>query len=322
MTRSRALILFTFVLLAGVISYLAATSIVFRNLPLVIAYEKTLDTYAQTDTTVADVTTRADAHGREAGLVSAFFGLDDGLPHMFGLVACRGAGGMDGMPVIFSHEVDIRTLEPGDFAITTASGKVGKVVCLTLAPADDPGELRTALVIGEYGSAADQPVLVKIVGNVLSKDGTVNFRGASVRVTPLESGPSLVWAEPVPRAEWALDRAATRLPWGGGNGCSTGTAQVVRVAWDGGVKKRDGSEADAAIGRLYEVTVIGPDGGSRVVTPMALADLGDGDNNHSLCLDVADPALSVRFPGGQLTDPRDDLNDDTMIGVTRADKNG
>jgi hypothetical protein len=226
---------------------------------------------------------------------------------------------MDGMPVIFSHEVDVATLEPGDFRITTTSGQVGKVVCLTLAPADDPGELRTALLIGEYGSAKDQPARVEIVGSVLSKDHLVNFRGASVKVTPLESGPALVWAERVPQAAWALGRKATRLPWGGGDGCPVGTAQVVRVTWDGGIKKRDGGDADSGVGMLYAVTVIGPEGTTRIVKPMALADLGDGDNNHALCLDVADPAVSIRFPAGHLTDPRDDLNGDTQVAVTRTD---
>jgi len=304
--------------LAG-LGYFASQNIVVRNLINLIGYERTLDSYSQTDTTVTDVTARVDATGREAGLISAFYGLDDGLPYIFGLASCKGAGGKDGMPVIFTHEVDIRTLEPGDFRITTASGKLGEVVCLTLAPADDPGELRTALVIGQYGSLADQPATVEITGNVLSLDGTVNFKGASVAATPLESGPSLVWAERVPQAQWALGRAATRLPWGGGDGCPVGTAQVVRVAWDGGVRKTDGTEADLSTGQLYEVTVKASDGATRSVTPAALANLGDGDNNHELCLDVADPAMSVRMPAGNLIDPRDDVNDETVIAVTVTD---
>ena len=317
-TRKRYVLVAIALIAAGLAAF-ASQNIVVRNLVFLIGYERTLDTYAQTDTTVTKVTARAYARGREAGLVSAFFGLDNGLPHLFSLASCKGAGGMDGMPVIFSHEVDVATLEPGDFRVKTASGQVGKVVCLTLAPADDPGELRTALLIGEYGSAKDQPTRVEIVGNVLSKDHLVNFHGASVKVTPLENGPSLVWAERVPQAEWALGRKATRLPWGGGDGCPVGTAQVVRVTWDGGVKKRVGGDADAGVGMLYEVTVIGPDGKTRLVKPMALADLGDGDNNHALCLDVADPAVSIRFPAGHLTDPRDDLNWDTQVAVTRTD---
>ncbi len=280
-------------------------------------YERTLDTYAQTDTTVTNVTSRIGADGREAKLISAFFGLDSALPERStDRVACQGGGGADGMPVIFSHEVDITTLEPSDFRITTASGVINPVTCLTLAPADDPGELRTALLAGEYGSAADQPVTVEIIGNVLSLDGTVNFRGARVAVTPLEAGPTMVWAELVPQAQWELGRPATRLPWGGGERCPEGTVQVVRVTWGGGVTKPDGADpADDVERQLYQVTTIGAGGSTAVITPFALADLNDGDNNHLLCLDTTDVVTSVFFPAGYLTDPREDLNPDTAISL-------
>lgn len=233
-------------------------------------------------------------------------------------VACAGAGGADGMPVIFSHEVDIATLEPGDLRVTRASGAIGEVRCLTLAPADDPGELRTALVAGAYGSPDDPPVSVEIVGNVLSRDNTVNFRGASVPVTPLEDGPTLVWAEIVPEAQWALGKAATALPWGGGSGCPVGTVQAVRATWNGGVTKPRGGPADDAERALYQVEVMREDGQGSTVTPLALADTGDGDNNHLLCLDTVEPALSVSFPVGRLTDPREDLNPATSIAITPA----
>ena len=282
-------------------------------------YERTLDTYAQTDTTVTQVTRRIDADGREAMLISAFFGLDSALPERStDRVACEGGGGADGMPVIFSHEVDIKTLEPGDFRITTASGATNPVTCLTLAPADDPGELRTALLTGEFGSVADQPVTVEIIGNVLSLDGAVNFKGASVAVTPLEAGPTIVWAEVVPEAQWELGKKATRLPWGGGERCPVGTKQVVRVTWSGGVTKPDGSDpADDKERRLYKVTTVRTSGGPAEITPFALADLNDGDNNHLLCLDTTDPVTSIFFPAGYLTDPREDLNPDTTISLPR-----
>lgn len=296
-------------------AYFVSQNPVARNIQYILTYKKTLDTYAQTDTTETDVIRRADVAGRAASLVSAFYGLDSEIPHMFGLVGCKGAGGSDGMPLIFSHEVDITTLEPGDLKITTASGAIGEVICLTLAPADDQGELRTALLLGQYGSIDDQPVKVEIVGNVLSLDGTLNFKGAEVTVTPLEVGPSLVWAEIVPEAEWNLGAVATKLPWGGGNGCPVGTKQVVRVTWDGGVTKPDGRHADAVEGKLYRVTVSGAGQTTETITPIALADLGDGDNNHELCLDVETPAVSSTFPAGHLTDPRDDLNDATFIEV-------
>jgi len=277
-------------------------------------YERTLDTYAQTDTTRTDVTTRSHVDGRKTSLISAFYGVDNGLPERTtDKVICRGAGGTDGMPVMFSHEVDIATLEPGDVRVTTVSGATYPVTCLTLAPADDSGELRTALLAGDFGSAGDQPVLVEIVGNVLSLDGTANFKGADVKVTPLEAGPTIVWAEIVPEEEWALGADATRLPWGGGDRCPAGTRQVLRVTWDGGVTKPGGDDADQAEGALYTVTTETADGIKAEVAPVALADLNDGDNNHLLCLDTTQAVTSVFFPAGHLTDPREDLNPNTRI---------
>lgn len=280
-------------------------------------YKRTLDTYAQTDTTKTNVTNGTHTDRRKATLISAFYGLDSALPkRSTDRVACEGGGGGDGMPVIFSHEVDIKTLEPGDFRIKTASGAIHPVTCLTLAPADDPGELRTALLAGEYGSAKDQPVTVEIVGNVLSLDGVVNFKGASVAVTPLEAGPTMVWAEIVPQAQWELGRPATRLAWGGGERCPVGTKQVVRVTWGGGVTKPNGPDAaDDKERKLYKVTVVRTGGATAEIAPFALADLNDGDNNHLLCLDTTDKVKSVFFPAGYLTDPREDLNPDTTINL-------
>ena len=280
-------------------------------------YERTLDAYAQSDTTETDITNTRHADGLDAELISAFFGLDNTLPRgAADRVACEGAGGADGMPVIFSHEIDIKTLDPGDFRVTMASGAIGEVTCLTLEPAYDSGELRTALLAGEFGSSDDQPATVDIVGNILSLDGTVNFKGASVNVTPLESGPTIVFAEIVPESKWQLGGEATRLTWGGGNWCPVGTQQVVRVTWSGGVTKPGGKPADDEERVLYSVSVLGDSEKPTEVTPFDLADLNDGDNNHLLCLDTTDPAVSVSFPAGYLTDPREDLNPATHITIT------
>lgn len=222
------------------------------------------------------------------------------------------------MPVVFSHQVDMTTVEPGDFKITRSSGKTGNVTCLTLAPADDVGELRTVLLAGEYGSLEDQPVTVEIIGNILSMDRTVNFKGTSTSVVPLEAGPSLVLATIVSESEWALSSTGTPIPWGGGSGCPAGTKQVVRVTWNGGITKPDGTPAGDVERQLYRVVVIKPDNTTETIAPFALGDLSDGDNNHKLCLDTSNPALSVSFPAGHVTDPRDDLNPATHIDIARA----
>ena len=298
------------------------TDISLRRYAQITGYERTFDAYSQTDTTITDVTNTRDEYGRDAKLLSAFFGLDNALPkRVSDRIACEGAGGSDGMPVIFSHEIDNTTLEPGDFRVITASGAIGNVVCLTLAPADEPGELRTALLAGQYGSIDDQPVTVEIIGNVLSLDGGVNFKGTRINVTALENGPTIVRTEIVPMSQWNLGTKATSLPWGGGNRCPAGTLQVVRAIWSGGITKPGGKPADDQERALYKVTVKSPAQSPRDVTPFALADLNDGDNNHLLCLDTPDPALFVSFPAGHLTDPREDFNPATSMAVTHTGQN-
>lgn len=270
----------------------------------------------QQDTTATDVIATQDTNGRQAALLSAFFGLDDALPRVANRGLCRGAYGKDGMPVVFSHEIDVETVQAGDFRVVAASGAVGEITCVTPAPADDLGEARTILIIGQHGSAEDQPASVEIVGNILSKDRQLNFLGARATVTVLEEGPTMVWAEVVPEPEWELGKSATSLPGGGGDGCPLGTKQVVRVTWAGGVTKPGGQEIDDLERAAYRVTMSFGDEGETELVPFAIGDLGDGDNNHELCLDRAGFPRHVDFPGGLVTDPREDLNPHTRIDVT------
>jgi len=287
-----------------------------EQIRLIREYKPLLSNASPVDTTVTSATANRDSRGRQAGLISAFFGLDDALPKVADRGIWPGAGGTDGMPVIFSHEIDYKTMQAGDFRVTTASGKVGEILAVTLAPADDKGEHRTVLLAGSFGSVKDQPVKVEIVGNLLSIDGTMNFKGTSVNVTPLEDGATLVWAEIVPEDQWGIGKAATPLPWGSGSGCAVGTKQVVRVTWSGGVTKPPrGNEIDDVERVQYKVTVLLKDGSTIKVVPFALGDLGDGDNNHLLCLDVVGTPQSVYFPAGYLRDPRGDLNPETTIVV-------
>lgn len=268
------------------------------------------------DSTQSDTTTNVGAARHDpaaARLLSAFFGLDGGLPLPANLGICRGAGGADGMPVVFSHEVDPATVQAGDFLVRNASGRTGSVTCVTFAPATDPGELRTALLVGEFGSPAEPPIAVEIAGNLLSSDRSLNFKGAAVAVTPLAPGPTLVWAEVVPEAQWKL--GVQRGSFGVGSGCPTGTRQAVRATWAGGVTTAGGTDAGDAERQRYRVTLALPDGATTQATPFALGDLGDGDNNHLLCLDVARVPRAVAFPAGHLADPNGDLNPDTSVNI-------
>ena len=242
--------------------------------------------------------------GQAARPLSAFFGLDNDLPFGANLL-CLGASGEDGMPVVLSHTVDPESLQPEDFRVVTRSGAEHTPACATLRPAGDPGELRTVLLIGELGDAADDPPVQALVVDDLLSDGVmggpVNFRGTQVDVTPLDAGPFLVVAQVV--------------TGDGRSDCPDGTRQVVRVTWAGGVRRPDGDDAGDAERALYRVTVRRADGSRDEVVPAALADLGDRDNNHLLCLDTSAPAVAVSFPAGHLVDPNQDLNPDTRVAV-------
>ncbi|TNF86554.1 MAG: hypothetical protein EP301_08430 [Gammaproteobacteria bacterium] len=260
-----------------------------------------------------ETSTALETDFSQGHMLSAFFGLDNSLP--FGANRlCMGASGKDGMPVVLSAVVDPETLQAEDFSVVTASGAESAPLCVTLRPATDAGEHRTVLLIGEFGDAGDDPpVRVRIVGDLLS-DGPmseqVNFRGAEIQVTPLEVGPALVSAEVVPEAIWRAE--------GRGSVCPGSSQQVLRVTWAGGVRLPSGEEPGDTERVLYRVTVTHPEGTIEEISPAALADLGDNDNNHLLCLDTKAAATAVGFPRGHLVDPNGDLNADSHVAVTAA----
>ncbi|MDJ0641716.1 MAG: hypothetical protein QNJ15_02765 [Erythrobacter sp.] len=263
--------------------------------------------------TTSDPGLPRETNGQRAELLSAFFGLDNELPLLANRI-CRGGNGLDGMPVIFSTEIDHSTLQAGDFKVTTRSGRLGTMHCVSLLPATDPGELRTALLIGEFGNASDDPpATVEIVGHLTSIDQSLDFKGATIEVTPLDEGPALVMAELV--SDDAEDMGLGLSQTSGSPCPASGVAQAVRAIWAGGVRLENGDEPGDAERELYKVTVQTPDGREREITPYALADLGDNDNNHVLCLDTADHPISVSFPASILIDPNNDLNPATQIKV-------
>lgn len=65
------------------------------------------------------------------------------------------------------------------------------------------------------------------------------------------------------------------------------------------MKRPAGKEAGNAEQILYRITLTN---GNTVIS-YALADLGDADNNHLLCLDSVGDVQSLFFPAGHPVDP-------------------
>ena len=99
-------------------------------------------------------------------LVSAFFGLDNGLPSLL----CNQFGSLlDGMPVNFKFPLDASSLSETDFEVVDSLGNIHIPMCAVLAPANENSENRTVLLIGEFGTAiTNPPVEVRVVGDLFT----------------------------------------------------------------------------------------------------------------------------------------------------------
>jgi hypothetical protein len=221
------------------------------------------------------------------------------------------------MPVVFRSKVDVNTVLPWDFVVTTRSGTRHVPTCATTAPANQESEDRTVLLIGELGShASDPPERVAVTGRLKDESGH-SLAGASAYVPPYGLGPRLVWAEPAPPGPDGLTFTPLTPPFIGtfqqNTACPSRTIQRVRVTWDGGIRAPGGADAGDAQRRAYTVTLAS---GRRVV-PFALGDLGDQDNYHLLCLNKRGTPVRVAAAPGRFSAPHGDLNPFTSVKVIR-----
>ena len=177
-------------------------------------------------------------------LVSAFFGLDNALPSL--LLCNQQEGLIDGMPVNFKFPLDASSLSETDFEVFDSLGNIHIPTCFSLAPANENGENRTVLLLGEFGTAVtNPPVEVRIVGDLFTTDTfsgesacseIINLNGVTTtNVIPLADGPSLFFAQRID---------------GNLNECNSGT-QTIQVAWNGGVTPYRSGDSESDLFQYY-----------------------------------------------------------------------
>jgi hypothetical protein len=231
-----------------------------------------------------------DLEDEEPTLLSAFYGLDDALPPISAAL-CDGAPGMDGLVVVVNDR--LTTVTGDQFEVVTRSGARLTPMCATLAPADEPEERRTVLLIGDLGNAATDPPVEVITPRSLDTDIAVDgarYAGRSIAVTPLGDGPTLV------ATEWAEPTAD----------CPAGTIATLRVAWAGGIVLTDGTEIAPDDTALYNLTIDDPSQSPVELT--GLGDLGDNDNYHELCTTSTPRPVVITVAAGTFQDPNGDAN--------------
>ena len=235
-----------------------------------------------------------DGGAERINILSAFFGLDNGVPGL--LFGCELTGPQDGMPIVIDQRIPLQPLlDPSVFIVHRASGSESTVGCATLAPADEAEERRTILLVGEFASDGDPPVGVEIVGTLLTDDG-VDAEGALIEtVVPLTAGPSIVMAE---------HYLISELPTGGTDECPADTDHIIKTTWDGGVSGPEGADLDES--HRLGTTVEYANGDVRVAT--LLADAFDNDNHVELCMSEPGDPVAITAGSDLYEDPNGDLN--------------
>ncbi len=248
-------------------------------------------------------------HTRKANIISAFFGLDNALP-LRSFFLWKNAPGKDGMPLVFSHEIDPGTLDASDFQILTKKGELLPVSFVTFRPALEEFELRTILLIGEFGNFPEnEPVEVRIINDLRSRDGQ-NFQGQKISVTSLAEGPFLSYAE-----HFELGPDYPYNETGRGADCPRSkTVSVVRIVWSGGVRATDGGELGLRELERFKIKLKN-EKKTDSVFPFQIADIEDNDNNIDLCIDQKGIPIEVEVKENTAIDPRNDSNPFTKIKI-------
>ena len=150
------------------------------------------------------------------------------------------------MPVNFRFPLDLSSLSGTDFEVVDSLGNIHIPMCAVLAPANENGENRTVLLLGEFGTAVtNPPVEVRVVGDLFTIDtlsgesvcsAIINLNGiTTTNVIPLADGPSLFFAQRID---------------GNLNECNSGT-QTIQVAWDGGITPYIGGDTESDLFQYY-----------------------------------------------------------------------
>ena len=232
-------------------------------------------------------------------IVSAFFGLDNVLP---GLLCNQPGSQLDGMPVNFKFPLDVSSLSETDFEVVDRLGNIHTPNCVSLAPANENGENRTVLLLGEFGTAVtNPPVEVRVTGDLFTTDTIsgesacseiINLNGiTTTNVISLDDGPSLFFAQKID---------------GNLNECNSGT-QTIQVAWNGGITPYISGDTESDLFQYY----VGYSESSGVLiphVPISIADINDNDNFHQLCFSTSDEIVKVSMMANTVEDPNHDPN--------------
>lgn len=120
-------------------------------------------------------------------------------------------GGLDGILLVFSVEVDAAALDPRAFVVSRANAGPVRPRRALLSPASEDDENRSVMLVGEFGDTSEdhQPTHVAVTGPLFAEDGT-RLTGLGATVVPF-GGPPRIVAAAILAAGPGRCEGATRL---------------------------------------------------------------------------------------------------------------
>ena len=225
----------------------------------------------------------------QVSLLAAHFARDD-APEF---------GGLDGIALVFSEEVDAASLRPDAFLVLLADGGRTLATDAVLAPASEADENRTVWILGDFGDPRRRaPTDVVVVAPVFTESGA-SLDGVLGPVSAFDEGGRIVHAE------------IAAAP------CASGQSRVQTVWTD---SLREVASEDLAAISLELIS-------GRTVTPSAFEDHAEGgafvgesrdDNVLDLCVPDEERVVGVRVTAGVFTDVPGHRTAATRAPVARA----
>ena len=107
---------------------------------------------------------------QNSSILSAYHGLDQ-LPLVASVLCGFNVDGDDGMPVVFSTQLNVDSVDPESFLVIRSDGEVVVPNCATLHPADEPLELRRARMQDGIDSCSGGAVCLNLATCIPGRSG-------------------------------------------------------------------------------------------------------------------------------------------------------
>lgn len=221
-------------------------------------------------------------------MLSAHYALDD-APSL---------GGLDGIAVVFSEDVDAASLRPGVFLVLLADGGRTLAKEAVLAPASEADENRTVWLLGDFGDPRRRPPTDVVVIAPLHTESGSSLEGVLAPVLGFDEGGQIVHAQ------------VQQEP------CASGQARV-RTYWTDALRDVAEDDLQAISLELVSGRTVPPSGFEDHAEAGSFVGESRDDNVLDLCVPDLERVVGVRVQAGAFTDIPGHRNAATRATVAR-----